>query len=99
MSTAAFRAGALLLALILTALPARAQELRIGVQVETTSLDPHFASLSANLATAMHVYGALVERDETLRIRPGLAESWALIDDSTWEFRLRRDVRFHDGSP
>lgn len=99
MPTAAFRTGALLLALIVSALPARAQELRVGVQVETTSLDPHFASLSANLATAMHVYGALVERDETLRIRPGLAESWALIDDSTWEFRLRRDVRFHDGSP
>lgn len=90
--------AAALLATVPAALPeARAQELRIGVQVETTSLDPHFASLSANLAVAMHAYSALVERDEALRLRPGLATSWSLVADDVWEFRLRRGVRFHDG--
>lgn len=93
-----FQAVAALAAALVAALPLAAQELRIGVQVETTSLDPHFASLSANLATAMHVYSPLVERDETLRVRPGLATSWSLVADDTWEFRLRRGVRFHDGS-
>ncbi|MGE0717821.1 MAG: ABC transporter substrate-binding protein [Alphaproteobacteria bacterium] len=85
-------------ALLLAGMPAaHAQELRIGVQVETTAVDPHFASLSANLALGMQVYSALVDRDEALRLRPGLALSWKMLDETGWEFRLRPGVRFHDG--
>ncbi|WP_374440393.1 ABC transporter substrate-binding protein [Stella sp.] len=91
------RLALVLIAALLAAPPGQAQDLRIGTQVETTSLDPHFASLSANLALAMHVYSALVERDEALRLKPGLATSWSLVADDVWEFRLRRGVRFHDG--
>jgi peptide/nickel transport system substrate-binding protein len=36
--------------------------------------------------------------DENARLVPGLAESWRAIDATTWEFRLRRGVRFHDGA-
>lgn len=47
---------------------------------------------------ALHFFTPLVVRDEKLIPRPGLAESWSMIDDLTWEFRLRRGVKFHDGS-
>src|SRR3990170_1985571 len=30
---------------------------------------------------------------------PGLAESWKALDATTWEFKLRRNVKFHDGTP
>lgn len=30
---------------------------------------------------------------------PGLAESWTQIDETTWEFKLRQGVAFHDGQP
>ena len=32
------------------------------------------------------------------KTKTGLAETWRTIDDLTWEFNLRRGVKFHDGS-
>ena len=29
---------------------------------------------------------------------PALALSWKTVDDTTWEFKLRPDVKFHDGA-
>src|SRR5690606_102144 len=37
--------------------------------------------------------------DENLDVVPHLAESWELIGDTGVTFRLRRDVRWHDGQP
>jgi peptide/nickel transport system substrate-binding protein len=34
-----------------------------------------------------------------MKLKPGLAVSWRAIDDLTWEFKLRRNVKFHDGTP
>jgi peptide/nickel transport system substrate-binding protein len=92
-------AAAAALALMLGPTASRAQELRVATAVDITSIDPHFANLDANSAMAMHIFSRLVERDARLRLRPGLAESWRLVDETTWEFRLRRGVAFHDGSP
>lgn len=41
----------------------------------------------------------LVERDDENSWIPVLAKSYEMIDDSTWEFKLRNDVKWHDGSP
>jgi peptide/nickel transport system substrate-binding protein len=91
-------AMAALAALLLSA-PARAQEVTIGLAGAVTSMDPHFHNLSPNNGVGAHMFSALVGQDEKLRLRPELAESWRPIDDTTWEFKLRRGVRFHDGSP
>ena len=45
-----------------------------------------------------HIYEPLVAPDRDLNMRPALAVSWGLIDAHTWEFKLRPDVKFHDGS-
>jgi peptide/nickel transport system substrate-binding protein len=76
-----------------------AQELRVGLAAEPTAMDPHYHNLSPNNSLLAHVFEALVDQDERQRMKPGLAESWKAIDDTTWEFKLRRNVRFHDGSP
>ena len=41
----------------------------------------------------------LIKIDFDGQVKPYLAESWSLRDDSAWEFELREDVSFHDGAP
>ncbi|WP_299868488.1 ABC transporter substrate-binding protein [uncultured Hoeflea sp.] len=86
-----------LFSLLLTA-GVNAEALRIGSAVEPKSMDPQLTALGSDLGYYRHVYNALVEADESLRPQPGLAESWTVIDDTTYEFKLREGVRFHDGS-
>lgn len=45
------------------------------------------------------LFTPLIQYDENLRARPYLAESWELLGDTGIVFRLRRDVRWHDGRP
>lgn len=59
-----------------------------------TSIDPHAAA-----GRCFDLYETLTDPDPTTgEPRPFLATSWTQIDDTTWEFTLRDDVRFHDGS-
>ncbi len=81
---------------ILWALPAHGTELRIGLAADVTSMDPHFLNIAPNINIAWHVFDALTHVDEDARLIPGLAVSWRAINATTWEFRLRRGVRFHD---
>ena len=76
-----------------------AQELRIGLGAEPTAMDPHYHNLSPNNSLLTHIFESLVDQDERQRLQPGLAESWKAIDDTTWEFKLRKNVKFHDGTP
>lgn len=79
--------------------PLAAEELKVGLGNEPTSIDPHYHNLTPNNALAGSIYEALVGQDEKQRLIPGLAVSWEPIDDLTWEVKLREDVAFHDGSP
>ena len=45
------------------------------------------------------LFTPLVQYDEDLQVRPWLAESWEMTGDTGVVFRLRRDVRWHDGEP
>jgi len=84
---------------LLMATSAMAAELVIGSKAEPTSLDPHFHSLVTNIAFSRHLFEPLVIQDATQQLRPALAESWRILDDTTWEFKLRPGVTWHDGSP
>ena len=77
---------------------AQAETLTIGLGSEPTSIDPHYHNLGPNNQMAMHIFTRLVEQDEKQRLIPGLAVSWKPIDETTWEFKLRKGVKFHDGS-
>jgi len=85
----------LLLAISLTA---PAADLSIALGGDVTSMDPHFHNLTPNNNVCQHVFDTLVMKDAGGGIKPGLAESWRVVDDLTWEFKLRKGVRFHDGS-
>lgn len=76
---------------------ADAAQLTFGTMYEP-SIDPHFLYLSHNAAYARHVFGGLTDRDENARIIPAIATSWKNLDTTNWEFKLRKGVKFHDGS-
>ena len=76
----------------------QAQELKIGLKTEPSSLDPQYHALNPNLQAAFHVFDSLVMQDENLKPQPGLALSWKPVGDTVWEFKLRPGVKFHDGS-
>jgi peptide/nickel transport system substrate-binding protein len=77
---------------------AAAQDLRIGFKSEVSSADPHVLN-GQNRNVWLHVYESLVGQDESLRPVPQLATAWRSVDPLGWEFTLRPQVRFHDGSP
>ena len=83
--------------------PAAAQRdpdhLVIGARAPIVSLDPAISGLGSMHGYYRHIYDALVFRDARSQPVPGLAESWRVVDPLTWEFRLRRGVTCHDGSP
>ena len=77
---------------------AAAQTLTIAVGAPVTSIDPHYHNLAPNNALAEHLFDGLTGTDSRARLTPRLAESWRPIDDTTWEFKLRPGVRFHNGN-
>lgn len=74
-------------------------DLAIGLGARVTSIDPHFHNTSPNNGVAVQIFDRLVHQDGQQRLIPGLATVWRALDETTWEFELRRDVRFHDGAP
>jgi peptide/nickel transport system substrate-binding protein len=76
-----------------------AEELTIGIYSEPSSMDPHFHNLGPNNAFMTNVFGRLIEMDYQQKLQPALAVSWKPINDTTWEFKLRKGVKFSDGSP
>jgi peptide/nickel transport system substrate-binding protein len=67
---------------------------------DISTLDPQNHNIRVNYIVGWHLYDNLVYRDQkTLKIGPCLAESWKIIDDHTWEFKLRKGVKFDNGEP
>jgi peptide/nickel transport system substrate-binding protein len=83
---------------LLAAAPAFSAEVRLGLKGRITAIDPHFDNLASNRALSRHIFETLVVSDDGQRLRPGLAEAWRAVEETVWEFNLRRGVRFHDGT-
>ncbi len=79
---------------LFAAAPLAAQELKIGVASEVTSIDPHFHNVGPNNSLRRHIFQGLVSTDEAQKIVPELAASWRAVDEKTWEFKLRPGVKF-----
>src|SRR5260370_27666611 len=91
-------AGLLGLGLVMSlALPAGAapDELVIARSAAPSAMDPGFLREPATLVD--NVFDTLVMRDKDMKLVPGLALSWRAVDDSSWEFKLRPSVKFHNG--
>jgi peptide/nickel transport system substrate-binding protein len=75
-------------------------ELVVAIPQDVLTMDPLQQAARIDQLVLMNVFDNLVIRDDQMRIRPHLAESWSVTRDGTlWRFRLRRGVRFHNGEP
>ncbi|MBV9248959.1 MAG: ABC transporter substrate-binding protein [Acetobacteraceae bacterium] len=93
------RAACLLTSLLLMTFPAAAQRtLNIAVAGAFTSMDPHYFNLGPNNVLVDYVFSKLVRFDPKFRPEPDLAVSWKNISPTVWEFKLRDDVTFQDGT-
>ncbi len=81
--------------------PHRGGTLSVVLQLTTASLDPLFANTGSTDPKFYNLYAeSLLFQDSKLDFKPWLAESWEYQNDETAIlFRLRRDVRFQDGTP
>jgi peptide/nickel transport system substrate-binding protein len=88
-------AGALALAFAAT--PAAAKTFRYAFQGDLNALDPYTLNESFTLGALGNVMEGLTKRDKDLKIIPGLAERWEIVDPLKWRFYLRKGVKFHGG--
>jgi peptide/nickel transport system substrate-binding protein len=68
-----------------------------GVDMQTG--DPHRTTHTHAINVLANMYDTLIGRDASLTLKPGLALSWRAVDATTWEFKLRQGVKFHNGEP
>ena len=75
--------------------------LRWTSQGDAITADPHSANEAPTIAAALQVHDALVDRDPDMTLIAGLASEWGTLPGrpDVWQFRLRKGVTFHDGSP
>ena len=66
---------------------------------DVNSMDPYARNETFLLSFLGNVYEGLVRRSPALALEPALASSWKLTSPTTWEFKLRQGVKFHDGTP
>ncbi|WP_428483660.1 ABC transporter substrate-binding protein [Rhodopila sp.] len=66
---------------------------------DATTMDPHARSDGFVTSFDMNMYEPLLIRDRNLKLAPVLATEWANTNPTTWRFKLRHGVKFHDGTP
>jgi len=88
---------ALGLTLALTTGQASAVTFKFAFQGDLKSLDPYSLNETFTHGVLGNVYEGLTKRDKDLKIIPGLAERWEVVEPTRWRFYLRKGVKFHNG--
>src|SRR5436190_22478513 len=76
---------------------ASAATFRFAFQGDLKSLDPYSLNETFTHGVLGNVYEGLTKRDKDLKIVPGLAERWEVVEPTRWRFYLRKGVKFHNG--
>jgi peptide/nickel transport system substrate-binding protein len=83
-----------------TADSGRADTVVVLVPRAVEALDPFLMrTVNPEDSIAAHLWDTLIWLDDDLNLQPRLAESWRLVNDTTWEIKLRSDVVFHNDEP
>ncbi len=104
MKPRAYRAlGALFaIALLVASSPfgtAEAKTFRWANDGDSNSMDPYARQETFLLLFDQSFYEPLLRWDREMKLEAGLATEWKQTDPTTWRFKLRQGVKFHDGTP
>ena len=72
-------------------------QLMVCLPSDMDSLDPTGHRSRITQIVLKNIFDSLTARDSNNEVIPQLAESWRIIDDTQWQFKLRRGIRFHNG--
>ncbi|MFF2091133.1 ABC transporter substrate-binding protein [Paenibacillus sp. NPDC058174] len=83
-----------------TKAPVQGGELTYALATSPVSLDPHTNGLAVGVRIINNLYDNLVVQLPDGTVKPWLAKEWTISEDGlTYTFKLRDDVKFHDGTP
>ena len=75
-----------------------AKTLRWAPQGDAATMDPHSHNAGPTTDLTAQIYEALLQRDPQLKILPQLATEFQSTSPTTWRFKLRPGVKFHNGA-
>ena len=71
----------------------------VGQSADVSKLDPHLSTTVNDIAITFNLYDNLLTRRLDGKLYPSLATEWKLVNPTTWQFKLRPNVKFHNGDP
>src|SRR5918992_1756384 len=75
------------------------RELVVAQGGDISKFDPHFSTSSNDIRISFNIFDNLVSRHPDGKLHPGLATEWKLTNPTTWTFKLRPGVKWHNGDP
>ena len=76
------------------------EQFAVDIPSDAATLDPGTQYDTSSYSVYGNIYDTLLARDpKTAEIKPFLATSFKIVDDTTWEFKLKDGITFHNGEP
>src|SRR5438309_167151 len=75
------------------------RELVVAQGGDISKFDPHYSTSSNDIRISFNLFDNLVSRHPDGKLYPSLATEWKLEGQTTWRFKLRQGVKFHNGDP
>ena len=88
-----------LLARVAGAQTTKKTEVVVAQAGDLSKMDPHLTTSGWDLTILLNLYDNLTSRHSDMKLYPGLATEWKLVNPTLWQFRLRQGVKFHNGDP
>src|SRR6266508_1699896 len=88
----------------LLARPAEAQttqkrQLVVAQGGDVAYFDPHWSTAANDIRVSFNIFDNLVSRHPDGKLYPGLATEWKMQGQTTWVFKIRQGVKYHNGDP
>jgi peptide/nickel transport system substrate-binding protein len=75
------------------------KELVVAQGGDIADLDPHVSTSANDIRISFNIFDNLVSRHPDQKLHPALATEWKLEGQTTWRFKLRQGVKWHNGDP